>query len=56
MASHPVVDLASGTVVVQSSDASITIAPIAAPIERMNVRSWQENYDHVTAPEPAQVQ
>jgi type IV pilus assembly protein PilY1 len=56
VASHPVVDLASGTVVVQSSDASITIAPIAAPIERMNVRSWQENYDHVTAPEPAQVQ
>lgn len=47
IASHPVVDLAAGTVVVQSSDASISITPIAGVIQRMTVRSWQENYDSV---------
>ncbi len=50
VASHAVVDLSSGTVVVQSSDASIHIEPIAANIQRMNVRAWQENYDHVQTP------
>ena len=50
IASYPVVDLASGTVVVQSSDASISVTPIAAQFQRMNVRSWQENFDHVTQP------
>ncbi len=51
VASHPVVDLSTGTVVVQSSDATISVVPIAAPILRMQVRSWQENFDHVeTAP------
>jgi type IV pilus assembly protein PilY1 len=50
VASHPVVDLSTGTVVVQSSDASISVLPIAAVIQRMTVRSWQENYDHVTQP------
>lgn len=49
VASHPVVDLSTGTVVVQSSDATISIAPIAAPIQRMLIRAWQENYDHVDA-------
>ncbi len=50
VASHPVVDLSSGTVVVQSSDAQIHVNTIAAPITRMTVRSWQENYDNVTIP------
>jgi type IV pilus assembly protein PilY1 len=45
IASHPVVDLSSGTVVVQSSDASISVTPIAGVITRMTVRSWQENFD-----------
>jgi len=47
IASYPVVDLSTGTVVVQSSDASISVVPIAAQFQRMNVRSWQENFDHV---------
>jgi len=50
IASHPVVDLSEGTVVVQSSDASISVVPIAGIIERLRVRSWQENYDHVEEP------
>lgn len=45
IASYPVVDLAAGTVVVQSSDASIKVEPIAAVYQRMNVRSWQESFD-----------
>jgi type IV pilus assembly protein PilY1 len=45
IASYPVVDLAAGTVVVQSSDASILIAPIAAPYQRLTVRSWQESFN-----------
>ncbi len=50
VASYPVVDLSSGTVVVQSSDAQIHVNNIAAPITRMNVRSWQENFNNVTVP------
>ncbi len=50
VASYPVVDLSSGTVVVQSSDAQIHVNDIAAPITRMTVRSWQENFDNVTMP------
>jgi type IV pilus assembly protein PilY1 len=45
IASHPVVDLAQGTVVVQSSDASISVTPIAGLVETMTVRSWQETFD-----------
>jgi type IV pilus assembly protein PilY1 len=47
IASYPVVDLSEGTVVVQASDASISVVPIAGIIQRLRVRSWQENYDHV---------
>ena len=47
IASYPVVDLASGEVVVQSSDASISVEAISTPYLRLTVRSWQENYDHV---------
>ncbi|MDX2474782.1 MAG: PilC/PilY family type IV pilus protein [Candidatus Krumholzibacteria bacterium] len=53
IASYPVVDLTEGTVVVQSSDASINISPIASLYQRLTVRSWQESFDHVipaTAP------
>lgn len=47
IASYPVVDLATGNIVVQSSDASISVAPIAAIYQRMTVRAWQENYEGV---------
>jgi type IV pilus assembly protein PilY1 len=56
IASYPVVDLSSGTVVVQSSDARISVEPIAAQFQRMNVRSWQESFDHVVQPAAAEVQ
>ncbi len=51
VASYPVVDLTAGEVVVQSSDASITVAPIATSFLRMAVRSWQESFDNVSVPE-----
>ncbi len=47
IASYPVVDLAQGTVVVQSSDARINVETIQSLYNRLIVRSWQENYDHV---------
>jgi type IV pilus assembly protein PilY1 len=47
IASYPVVDLAQGTVVVQSSDASISVENIAGSFERMQIRSWQEDFQHV---------
>ncbi len=53
IASYPVVDLSEGNAVVQSSDASIDVMPIAAIIQPLRVRSWQENYDHVVQPPAA---
>jgi len=50
IASHPVIDLAEGNAIVQSSDASINVERIAAIIEPLRVRSWQENFDHVQQP------
>ncbi len=50
VASYPVVDLAAGTVVIQSSDAEIHVQDIAAPITPLTVRSWQENYDDLVLP------
>jgi type IV pilus assembly protein PilY1 len=50
IASHPVIDLAAGEAIVQSSDASINVERIAAIIQPLRVRSWQENYDHVQQP------
>jgi type IV pilus assembly protein PilY1 len=47
IASYPVVDLSEGKVVVQSSDASINVEPIANVYQRLRVRSWQEDFDHV---------
>ncbi|MCB1182627.1 PQQ-binding-like beta-propeller repeat protein [bacterium] len=52
IASYPVVDLTGGEVVVQSSDASISVVPIASGYQRMAVRSWQERFD-VVVPPPA---
>jgi type IV pilus assembly protein PilY1 len=53
IASYPVVDLTDETAVVQSSDASINVEPIAGIIQPLRVRSWQENYDHVATPAQA---
>ncbi|MBU8869911.1 MAG: PQQ-binding-like beta-propeller repeat protein [Gemmatimonadales bacterium] len=50
IASHPVVDLAQGQVVIQSSDASITVNDIATEFLRLKVRSWQEDFDYSTSP------
>ncbi len=50
IASHPVIDLNAGNAIVQSSDASINVERIAAIIEPLRVRSWQENFDHVQQP------
>ena len=51
IASYPVVDLTEGNVVVQSSDASINVERIAAIIQQLRIRSWQENFDHVVQPQ-----
>jgi type IV pilus assembly protein PilY1 len=50
IASHPVIDLNAGNAIVQSSDASINVERIAAIIEPLRVRSWQESFDHVQQP------
>ncbi|MEN8007279.1 MAG: PilC/PilY family type IV pilus protein [Candidatus Krumholzibacteriota bacterium] len=50
IASYPVVDLSEGNAVVQSSNADINVEPIAAIIQPLRVRSWQENFDHVAQP------
>ena len=52
IASYPVVDLTEGTVVVQSSDASINVEPIASIYQRLTVRSWQESFDQVAPVTP----
>ena len=53
IASYPVVNLIDETAIVQSSDASIEVQPIAGIIQPLRVRSWQENYDHVAQPAQA---
>ena len=50
VASQPVIDLASETVVIQSSDASIIIEDLQVEFFHLSVRSWQENYDFVLEP------
>jgi len=52
VASYPVVDLTEGKVVVQSSDASISVEPIANIYLRLTVRSWQESFDNVAPVNP----
>jgi len=50
IASRAVVDIVNETVIVQSSDASIDVEDIGQLILHLNVRSWQEEYDHVADP------
>ena len=44
IASHPVVDLANATVVVQSSDATVHIEEIGLAFSRLTVRAWHETF------------
>ena len=45
LASYPVVDLNKGTVIAQSSDASISVEKIASIIVLLRLRSWQEQFE-----------
>lgn len=53
IASRPVVDIINENIIVQSSDASITVQDIGAAVFHLTVRSWQENYDMATDEEAA---
>lgn len=50
VASRPVVDIVNETVIVQSSDASITVQDIGQSFFHLTVRAWQENFDYVIIP------
>lgn len=45
IASRPVVDVVNETVIVQSSDASITVEDIGQAFFRLSVRSWRETFE-----------
>ena len=45
IASRPVVDIANESVIVQSSNQTITIEDIGTVFMRLNVRSWQEAFE-----------
>jgi type IV pilus assembly protein PilY1 len=45
IASRPVVDVVNETVIVQSSDASITVQDIGQAFFRLTVRSWRETFN-----------
>jgi len=47
VASQPVIDIVNETVIVQSSDATITVEDIGQTYFHLTVRSWQETFDHV---------
>lgn len=49
VASRPVVDLSGGDLIVQTSDARLTIQELAIQPQRVVVRSWRERYDAATA-------
>ena len=51
IASHPVLDLVSGDVVIQGSDAVLHVEDVGADYFHLLVRSWQESFDYVSAPE-----
>jgi hypothetical protein len=51
IASHPVLDLASGDVVIQGSNAVLHIEELGADYFHLIVRSWQESFDYVSAPQ-----
>jgi hypothetical protein len=40
-----VVDIVNETVIVQSSDATITVEEMGTTFFHLTVRSWQENYE-----------
>ncbi len=48
VASRPVVDLVHDDVIIQSSDAEIHVEEIGASFIDLNVKAWQESFDHVT--------
>jgi len=50
VASRPVVDVVNETVIVQSSDATITVQEIGQTFFHLTVRSWQESFDYVVSP------
>jgi type IV pilus assembly protein PilY1 len=50
VASRPVVDIVNETVIVQSSDATISVQDIGQTFGHLTVRAWQENFDFVTIP------
>jgi len=50
VASRPVVDIVNETVIVQSSDATITVQAIGQSYFHLMVKAWQENFDYVSAP------
>ncbi len=50
IASHPVLDLASGDVVIQGSDAVLHVEEVGATYFHLLVRAWQENFDYVSVP------
>ncbi len=50
VASRPVVDIVNETVIVQSSDATISVQQIGQTFAHLTVRAWQENFDFVTIP------
>lgn len=50
VASRPVVDVVNETVIVQSSDATITVEDIGQAYFHLTVRAWQENFDYVNVP------
>ena len=50
VASRPVVDVVNETVIVQSSDATITVQEIGQSYFHLTVKAWQENFDYVSAP------
>jgi hypothetical protein len=47
MATRPAVDVVHGTVAVQSSDTGIDFFDIGSTYFPLQVKSWQETYDHV---------
>jgi len=47
IASRPVVDVVNETVIVQSSDATITVEEIGQTFFHLTVRSWRESFDDV---------
>jgi len=50
VASRPVVDIVNETVIVQSSDATITVQAIGQSYFHLMVKAWQENFDYVSVP------